>query len=210
MRRFSIRSLMAFILVSAVGLAALRLAGDLWSGMLLVVTLAAVGVAVLGAVILRDRERYWWAGFAFFCGAYLSLAFGPWLSDTFQSQLGTTYLLAEFYSRMHPSAVQGNQSLELLKLGREEMVAQLAQLRRLVRNGDDPSVRNAQKSLAVLDHQIAVFKQIPTEDQFHRAGHTLLALLSGLLGGTVATWFYTRRESRKSAIPSSPQRGADE
>ena len=106
MRRFSIRSLMAFVLVSAVGLAALRTAGDLSAGMVLLVTLAAIGTAMMGAVILRDRERYWWAGFAFFGGGYLALALGPWLSDTFHPQLGTTHLLNEIYRRMHPSIVQ--------------------------------------------------------------------------------------------------------
>src|SRR6266436_1870509 len=100
MRRFSIRTLMAFVLVSAVGLAALRNASDLWAGMMLLVALAAVGVAVLGAVILRGRERCGWAGFAFFTGGYLALAIAPWLSDTFQAQLGTTHLLRYVHSQV--------------------------------------------------------------------------------------------------------------
>jgi hypothetical protein len=44
---------MAFILASAIGLAALRNANDLWAGAMFLVALAAVGIAVLGAVILR-------------------------------------------------------------------------------------------------------------------------------------------------------------
>jgi hypothetical protein len=81
-RRFSIRTLMVLVLVSAVGLAALRSAGDLWAGMLLLLALASVGVAVMGAFIMRGSERYWWVGFAFFSSGYLALAVGPWLSDT--------------------------------------------------------------------------------------------------------------------------------
>jgi hypothetical protein len=57
MRRFSIRTLMSAIVVSAIGLAALRNASDLWAGIMLLVALAAVGVAVLGAIILRGRDR---------------------------------------------------------------------------------------------------------------------------------------------------------
>src|ERR1035441_7935872 len=95
MRRISIRSLMALVLVSAVGLAALRNAGDLWAGMLLLGTLAAVGVAVMGAIILRGRERYWWLGFALFSGGYLALALGP-----LQRQLSTTHLLAYIHAKV--------------------------------------------------------------------------------------------------------------
>ena len=39
MRRFSVRSLMAFILVCAIGLAALRNANDMWAGAMLFVVL---------------------------------------------------------------------------------------------------------------------------------------------------------------------------
>jgi hypothetical protein len=85
MRRFSIRSLMAFVFLCAVGLAAFRNTGELWAGMLLLAALTAVGVALMGVVILRGKEQYWFAGFAFFGGRYLALAIVPWLSDAFQS-----------------------------------------------------------------------------------------------------------------------------
>ena len=47
MRRFSIRTLMAFVLVCAVGMAALKNANELWAGTMLMAALAAAGVAVL-------------------------------------------------------------------------------------------------------------------------------------------------------------------
>ena len=75
MRRISIRTLMAFILVSAVGLAALRNANAWWGGTMLLLAMAAVGVAMTGAVLMRGRERCWWATFAFFGGGYLVLTF---------------------------------------------------------------------------------------------------------------------------------------
>ena len=68
MRRISIPTLMAFILVSAVYLAALRNASELWAGFLLLLAFAAVGVAVLGAIILWGEERYRCLGFALFSG----------------------------------------------------------------------------------------------------------------------------------------------
>ena len=105
MRRFSVRSLMAFVFVCAIGLAALRapvifgVASCCWSPLPLSASQS------WAAVVLRGLEKYWWAGFAFFGGGYLALAFGPWLSDTFQPQLGTTHLLEQLRGRMHPSVL---------------------------------------------------------------------------------------------------------
>ena len=91
MRRISIRTLMAFVLVSAVGLAALRNASDPWAEMMLLVALVAAGVAVLGAALMRGRERAWWLGFAVFGGGYLAatLRNGPGITSRFQFGLGT-------------------------------------------------------------------------------------------------------------------------
>ena len=91
MRRFSIRTLMAFVLVSAVGMAALRNASDLWAGMMLMAALAAVGVAVLGAALMRDRERAWWLGFGLFGGAYLIVSLIPPLESRLPTSKGLGY-----------------------------------------------------------------------------------------------------------------------
>jgi hypothetical protein len=202
MRRFSVRSLMALVFVCAVGMAAFRGAGDLWGGILLLVALAAVGAAVMGAVILRGLEKYWWAGFAFFGGVYLALAFGPWLSDTFQSQLGTTHLLGQIRVRMHPLIVPIQGDLAALEVDRENTIAREARIKSLARNANDPALVIMKKQLAALDKKIATIKSAPTDDQFQRVGHSLFALLAGLLGGTLAVWFYLRRE--RSSMPAAP------
>ena len=64
--RFSIRTLMAVIVVSAVGLAGLRNANELWAGMLLIVALAAIGISVLGILMLRGKDQVLCVGFALF------------------------------------------------------------------------------------------------------------------------------------------------
>jgi hypothetical protein len=94
--------------VAAVGLAALRHASDLWAGMMLLVALAAVGIAGAGAIILRGPERSWWATFAFFAGGYLAPAIGPEISPWFRNLLGTTRFLNELHSLLVAEVPAGN------------------------------------------------------------------------------------------------------
>jgi hypothetical protein len=103
MRGFSIRTLMAVIVVSAVGLAALRNANDWWAGLLLLLALVAFGSAVLGAIFLRGRDRAWWTGFALFCGGYLALTLVPGASKEIAPRLLTTKLLDYVRSQTGPA-----------------------------------------------------------------------------------------------------------
>jgi len=198
MRRFSIRSLMAFIVVAAIGLAALRNANDLWAGTLLLLALAAIGIAMMGAVILRGKERHWWAGFAFFAGCYLVLAFGPWLSSWYRSRIGTTHLLDRLRDRMfasHPEPLSDAQADDLLA-EKQAIEAQIAQVRRLARNpGQDPTVRVLTRKLQAIGLKLSAKQNArPRSEDFHDVGHSLFAILAGFVGGVVAVRFYVRRE----------------
>jgi hypothetical protein len=209
MRRFSIRSLMAFIVVAAVGLAALGNANELWAGMLLLAALGAVGFAVMGAAILRGKERYWWAGFAFFGGGYLALAVGPWISDTFQPQLGTTPLLDHVRRLMFASSPPALSDAEMLSLSlrAHDLEAVRAKVIATTRAADaDPWARAATQKLRAIQGQLAANKNsAPLHEHFQRAGHSLFALLVGLVGGTAATWLYVRREIGAGEAESSSQ-----
>ena len=52
MRRFSILTLMGFVFVAAIGLAALRNANELWAGAMLTIVFLAIASAVMGALIV--------------------------------------------------------------------------------------------------------------------------------------------------------------
>jgi len=198
-RRFSIASLMAFVLIFGVGLAALRNASELWAGMMLLVALGVVGAAVLGAIILRGRERAWWSGFALFAGGYMALAVGPWLSDRFQPQLGTTHLLQYVHGRLIPDPAPTAGQLQELRDMRSGLVAQLDISKRHARSASDPLVRHMRRELEGVDYQLAAAKAATLPyDQFEGVGHCLFALLAGVVGGLVATWFYARRERAAS------------
>jgi hypothetical protein len=200
MRRSSIRTLMAFVLVSAVGLAALRNASNLWAGMMLLVALAAVGIAVLGAVILRGKERYGWAGFAFFGGGYLALAVGPWLGDTFQPQLGTTHLLSYVHSQVTAtSSVLNAMKVQQIYLGSVTLKADaLPDQSQVSTNPASTSFTDYASDPNISPPPVNRWRSLlpgaANFDQFQRVGHSLFALLAGLLGAVVAGWFYARRE----------------
>ena len=94
--RLSIRTLMAFILASAVGLAALRNAGGQWAGLLILMAAAALETAILSAMFLRGPQRVWWVALALCTEGYLFLALDPWVS----TELGSTHLLAYIHAAM--------------------------------------------------------------------------------------------------------------
>ena len=132
MSRVSIRSLMSFVIVSAVGLAALKNAGDLWAGMMLLAALAALGAASLGATILRGKERCWWMGFAVYSGGYLVLAFGPWFSENLRSHLATTHLLTYAQQNLHPRTHLLKADLASALAEQESLLAQIMRLKQIV------------------------------------------------------------------------------
>jgi hypothetical protein len=156
MRRISIRTLMAFVIASAVGLAALRNAEPLWARLMLLTALSAVGIAGVGAIFTRRKERAWWVGFGVFCGGYLSLAYGPWLSERFEAEVEMTQLLGEIYIRIVPFV---------------------------------PNTPANKTVVQTWYNNRKAFVQI---------SHSLFALLSGLVGGTIAVWFYVRREREEN------------
>jgi hypothetical protein len=184
MGRISIRRLMAFVIVSAIGLAALRNANELWAGLMLLIALAAVGIAVLGAVLMRDKERAWWLGFAVFAVGYLALSVGPFPSP----QLGTS----QFLISMHPIVTASEAPLPpILWRQRAHALAQVERLKAAGQGPADPMLKSAMQVLTNLDTQLA---GTPSQVEFIRVGHALFALLAGLVGGTVALWFRARRE----------------
>ena len=226
MRRFSIRSAMAFIVVSAIGLAALRNANELWAGMMLLIALAAVGVAVLGALTLRGRKRHWWLGFALFSGGYLVLTLTPLTSIEFIHKLGTTQVLKYVHSQVTGSPFAHTPDLGVLIRERDELASQLARYK-----GRQPEayLKVVEGNIAALDQQIfavqgyyAVGSPILTVatpasspsanrwksflpgaanfDQFQRIGHCLFTLITGFVGAAINSWFFTTRERAEAAV----------
>src|SRR5436305_4059371 len=97
--RISIARLMGVVSVIAVGAAALKIADEVWAGVMLALTIGLLGVAVLGALYGREARRAFWVGALLFGAAYLV----PSVVEATRPKLPTTRLLTYAHSKLAPS-----------------------------------------------------------------------------------------------------------
>jgi hypothetical protein len=201
MRRFSVRSLMLLIVGAALGLAALRSANVYWAATTATLFVAALATSVVGALALRGREQYQWAGFAVFSVVYLAATALSLLFEPFY-YFGTTVALNYVQSQ-----VVGDSSASLAHLlqRRARVVALIEQAPTMKQQGSQEA-RELKADLAALDENIRLYaldsnarwrSWLPgaaNTYEFRCVGHSLFALLSGLAGTAVGKMFYARRE----------------
>jgi hypothetical protein len=245
MRRISIRSLMAFVLVAAVGLAALRNASELWAGIMLLFALAAVGVAILGTALSRGRERAGWLGFVVFGGGYLVVSLFP-----VRYELATAWAFQYVHDRVGDQSQYDASMSQLIAL-RQSLFATKTELQMMTGSGGIPSTSDDPVIARLLDTQAELRRRIKTHesrlqvlrgsnsaglsfgsntgiadadevavnrwrsllpgaanlDAFQRIGHSLFALLMGVIGGAVGLWFWERRSFREAATSAAADGG---
>jgi len=118
MRRFSIRMLMAVIVVSAVGLAAIRNCSAVWAGAMFSITYFTLICSILGIVFGRKMRRVYWSGFAVLGWGYLFLLYVPFLYDNVGRLLLAPNLFEYLEEVLHANSQGGGlQSLPLGMLG---------------------------------------------------------------------------------------------
>jgi MFS family permease len=95
MRRysFSIRGLMAFIVILGVAILALRTPSRIWANACYSIALGAVTVSISAAVASVAERRAFWVGFATCGGVYFLFALAPWFDEKTSHQLVTTTML---------------------------------------------------------------------------------------------------------------------
>jgi hypothetical protein len=195
MRRISIRALMAIVAVPALGLAALKDANEWWAGTMLLFAIAAVGISMAGAIIMRGRERCWWATFAFFSGGYLVLTFAPGFSTAVGPRLVTNTALDSLYSQFLASSTR-EPLPQVLWWQHSRALKEVERLRAEKREPGDSQLDSAMRILINLETQ---FQGVADRRDFTRVGHSLFAMLAGLLGGALAVWFHDRRERQETS-----------
>ncbi len=101
--RLTVAGLMFLVLAVAIGFASLRFASEAWAGVILLLTLGALSLAILGTVYRRGAGRASSLGFALLGWGYMVLASGTWWDrDVDRPELITTMLLDRLRPLLQP------------------------------------------------------------------------------------------------------------
>jgi hypothetical protein len=202
MTRFSVRSVMLSIIAAAVSLAALRNANALWGAALPSVLVLAVTTSVIGAIGLRGREQYGWAGFLLFSVVYLVVTIGNILPERFEDPFRTSWLLDYVTAAMSMSSSSDEQWLV-----DEETSMQL------FRTSPHPELTAEELDAVESEHKLRLamwnfrtrwrswLPGAENQRDFLRVGQSLFALLSGIIGTIVGRIFYARRNRSEAEAP---------
>jgi hypothetical protein len=101
--RFSIAGLMGVVLVTSLGLAALRSGSATWAAVVLLLACAVLALGLVGAACSGETGRAWRLGFALFGWGYLAQAF--WFEKAFPRP-PTAVLLDALRPYLGPPAAQ--------------------------------------------------------------------------------------------------------
>lgn len=179
--RFTLLSLMVLVAFSAVGLAALVNASELWASATFTVTVSVLLVAILGIVLpRRESSRAFCAGLTVVGWGYMLIVFSPWFRP--ESNLGpapllTTKLLEYLYDKVTEAPAVAGASKQF---PRGSMAARIRALQR------GSALRGALST---------------SRKHFQQVGHSLLGLFFAFLGGLLARYLYTTQEAK----PASPE-----
>jgi hypothetical protein len=205
---------MLLVVAGAVGVAALRNASQYWATAIAIVVFAAVATSVVGALVLRGANRYGCVGFAVFSVAYLSVAIGNSLADAFKDPLGTTALL----TYVSETAIYKGTDLPTYSSPeqRASLVRQLEELEASApydgRDSDrgklkdgityfDAATDGHQGRLSSGNRWRSWLPGAVNANEFLRVGHSLFALLSGLVGTWVGRFLYALRKRSETQAP---------
>ncbi len=168
--QFSVFGLLVLVAFVSVACAAMVYASLWWASICLTCAVIAQLVAVLAVVYRHGSARAFWVGFALLGWGYLLLTFAPGLDRHIGQRLVTTKLLAFLQPKLQRTPIYGNASELALYPGK------------------DP--------LMTVTETGTYYAPAPQWDHFQQAGHSLMAILIGFLGGLLARYFYSTREPR--------------
>ena len=177
--RITIAHIILVVLITAIGLAAIRSGSASWAGGMLSITFFVMICSLLGVVLERGMWRVYWSGFATLGWSYLLLTYAPWLDSEVGVHLLAPNLFVVLAEFLHSEpAGSGLQSLPVGMLGAT-------------------STAGGFGGTGVVGPQ-NIF-------EMRRIGVSLEALLWAFLGGWVACYFASRRERGSTSTVAAPE-----
>jgi hypothetical protein len=199
---FSIAGMMALVVLIALGFGALRNPTLLWASLIFTATVAFLAMAILGTLARRGRARMTWAGVAVFGWLYLALSFGPMSNAN-----GVTYppfltqVLVDFWQSVREASDKAllaqNPSWRLIRENSRPTGETIL-------NGP-PNAIWIQASSSPTSLPSLPPPPVPFFDwqNLRRIGHSLGAVLFGLLGGLIGRVLARRDEPAEGGGMSS-------
>lgn len=175
--RFTLAQLMAIVLFIGIGFAAVRASSLLWASAVFTLTVAVLSAGILAAMVRKGRARLTWAGFALFGWVYLGTTFGPW---TAANGVGAPPYVTRWGLDYWDSKLSGSGPLQ-------------ANRGPLQANRIDTAPPG---EVLYPRYPLPLFP--PDSFHFRRIGHSLAAILFGLVGAVVGRLLATKDEQPKS------------
>ena len=113
--------------------------------------------------------------------------------------VSTTHVLKAVQPHIMQAPSEDEVDLKQWRLKRDELESRLQKAESLARSGSDPAVVAGRRAVFKLYQQVEAINDAANYEEFQQIGHALFAVLAGLLGGTVASWFYARRIQAEAA-----------
>ena len=168
--QISIGRLLAVVATCGVGFGAFREASDLWAAGLFALAMGTLGLAGLGAMLDRGPRRARFIGFASLGWAYATLAFAPWFSSHVQPILPTTWAIDQI---PQPTT---NIPIGILACPDDDTIVPGPGSLSYVVNTGWPRPAPIPAPLLIMSYR-------------HWVGHSLFALVAGLLGSLIGRGF---------------------
>jgi hypothetical protein len=123
------------------------------------------------------------------------MTFAPGISASVGQNLVTTTALDYLYSQFAASSTEARLP-QVLWWQHARVMAEVDRLRAENRQPGDRELDREMRMLINLQSQL---RGTADARDYFRVGHSLFSLLAGLLGGTIAVWFYKERERDEAA-----------
>ncbi|HWE39538.1 MAG TPA: hypothetical protein VG406_23515 [Isosphaeraceae bacterium] len=203
--RLSVAGMMGFVLLLALGFAALRHPTPLVSQVTFTTTLVLLTVAVLGALYDRRPRRAFWGGFAIVGWGYLAMNLGPWFDTHVAQRVFVKKLIEKYYNHLSYEPRVADEEVWAARYGGYERGDFVE---KVTRSGHDYYIVNhsVDDSGYLLEFMKKDLRPISPEG-YHDLCHSFLGLIAALLGGIIARNFAASGDrpdpSRGPSVPSS-------